>query len=353
MASALPARILLATLAVTAGLFDARGDATPVRDRRPGSAGDNVILVVSDGLRWQEVFRGADPALINDAKFMGADADAVRRQFLRPTLAGRRSALMPFVWGTMAARGTLLGNRDIESRMAVANRMHFSYPGYSEMLTGYADPRINSNDVGPNPNVTVFEWINGRAGFSGRVAAVGAWSTFADIFNAKRSRLHMHASRAEPLDERAHAAAMRFLQGRKPRALFVAYVETDDHAHAGRYDLTLAAAHAVDRNLAAIWRFVESDPQYRGRTTLVFTADHGRGRTSRDWIDHGNTIPGADETWMAIIGPRTPASGEARHTRTVTAQIAATVAASLGLEFHGTTHRAAEPVHSVLARARR
>ena len=26
----------------------------------------NVVLIVSDGLRWQEIFTGADPALLND-----------------------------------------------------------------------------------------------------------------------------------------------------------------------------------------------------------------------------------------------------------------------------------------------
>jgi hypothetical protein len=352
MASALPARLLLALLAVTAGVFDARLD-SPAASTGRGGQGDNVILVVSDGLRWQEVFRGADAALTADAKVMGPNADIVRRQFWRPTVAERRAALMPFVWGTIARHGALLGNRDVASQMFVANGLKFSYPGYSEMLTGYPDPRINSNDVGPNPNVTVFEWINGRAGFRDRVAAVGAWSTFADIFNARRSRLPIHASRAEPLDANAHAAAMRFLQKRKPRALFIAYVETDDNAHKGRYDLTLAAAHAVDRNLAALWGHLQSTPQYRGRTTLIFTADHGRGATSRDWTDHGQDVAGAEQTWMAIIGPNTPALGEVVNSRNGTAQIAATVAGALGLDYRAATPRAAVAIEQLVRRAAR
>jgi hypothetical protein len=34
----------------------------------PALAGktQNIVLIVSDGLRWQEVFTGADPALLND-----------------------------------------------------------------------------------------------------------------------------------------------------------------------------------------------------------------------------------------------------------------------------------------------
>ncbi|MGI8992391.1 MAG: hypothetical protein ACR2I2_22775, partial [Bryobacteraceae bacterium] len=41
----------------------------------------------------------------------------------------------------------------------VTNGLNFSYPGYSETLCGFADPRIKSNDKVPNPNVTVLEWL--------------------------------------------------------------------------------------------------------------------------------------------------------------------------------------------------
>jgi hypothetical protein len=289
----------------------------------------HVILVVSDGLRWQEVFRGADSAML----FSSAGSADARTRFWRPTASERRQALMPFVWGAVAREGLLVGNRDVGSTMQVTNGLKFSYPGYNELLVGRADPRINSNRVGPNPNVTVFEWLHRRDAFRQRVAVVGAWEAFEDIFNRRRSRIPMHAARSEPLDASSHAVAMRVLRERRPRALFVAYVETDDHAHAGRYDRTLSAARAVDRYLAELWQFVESDPKYRGRTTLIFTADHGRGRTTRDWTDHGEDVAGAEETFVAIMGPAVEANGESRGARAVNAQIAATVAAAVGEDY--------------------
>ena len=306
-------RALLFLLAVLGGWCDSRGSS---RQESATSEGHNVILVVSDGLRWQEVFRGADSLLMfGSPQTLGGNGAVARRRYWRATTAERRAALLPFVWGTMATQGSLLGNRDLGSSMNVTNGMNFSYPGYNEMLVGYPDPRINTNDVGPNPNVTVFEWINGRAGYKGHVAAVGAWDTFGDIFNRGRSGLRIHASRAEPLDARAHAAAMRALEEFRPRALFVAYVETDDYAHQGRYDLTLNAAHAVDRNLAALWAAAQSNARYRGKTTLIFTADHGRGATAEDWRSHGKDIGGSEQTWLAVIGPNTPARGATRNMR--------------------------------------
>ena len=58
----------------------------------------NVILVVSDGLRWQEVFAGADSAILfGDPSMLGGNADAIRRKYWRATATERRAALMPLL----------------------------------------------------------------------------------------------------------------------------------------------------------------------------------------------------------------------------------------------------------------
>jgi hypothetical protein len=347
-------RLLLAALAVSAGVFDARGSSSavqaPARARPtqgvPGSTeGRKVIVVVSDGLRWQEVFRGADSALLfGRGKFWRRMPVSAQQKYWRATAAERQRALMPFLSGTVAREGVLIGNRDAGSAMRVTNGLNFSYPGYNETLTGIPDPRIDRNTYGPNPNLTVFEWLNRRAELRGRVGAVGAWETFEDIFNLERSGIFMHSARKEPLDARSHAAAMRYLDESHPAALFVAYVETDDHAHDNRYDRELDAAHAVDGYLAALWAAAQSHPDYRGRTTLIVTADHGRGRGS-DWTTHGKNVPGSEETWLAMIGPDIPATGIVRsNTVFANAQVAATVAAALGLDFAAGSPRAAPPI---------
>jgi len=334
--------MVLAALAAAAVGYDRRD-----RNHAAGDASErHVILVVSDGLRWQEVFRGADSLLV-------AEYATAQRRYWSPALDERRRALMPFVWSRLAAKGVLFGNRDAGSRVSVTNGLNFSYPGYNELLVGYADPRIDRNDYGPNPNVTVFEWLNRRAEFRGRVAVAGAWDAFADIFNRRRSGLPMHASRREPFDRVTHQAALRFLKQHRPRALFVAYVETDDHAHSGRYDRTLDAAHAVDSYLAALWNAVQSDARYRGRTTLIFTADHGRGGTATDWTSHGQDVAGAHEVFVAMIGPGVRPHGEWRGSTALTqSQVAATVAAALGLDYRRDVPRAAAAVIGATVPAR-
>jgi len=36
-----------------------------------------------------------------------------------------------------------------------------------------------------------------------------------------------------------------------------------------------------------------------------------RGGTLDDWHSHGDDVKGADQIWIAVIGPDTPAKGEA------------------------------------------
>ena len=72
----------------------------------------------------------------------------------------RREALLPFFWRVIARRGQIFGNQTEGSLARDTNGLDFSYPGYNEMLTGHPDSRMNTNDPVPNPNRTVFEWLN-------------------------------------------------------------------------------------------------------------------------------------------------------------------------------------------------
>ena len=87
-------------------------------------ATQNVILVMTDGLRWQEVFRGAEMSLIN-VKNKVKDEAALKKAYWRDTPDARREALMPFLWGKIAKHGQIYGNRDKGSDAYVTNNLLF------------------------------------------------------------------------------------------------------------------------------------------------------------------------------------------------------------------------------------
>jgi len=142
-----------------------------------GCAGarSNVVLVTIDGTRWQEIFDGADLRLLENKKETG-DVAAGRKAFWRESVEERRAALAPFLWTTFARAGVLVGHVDVCSEVQVTNRFRISYPGYHELLCGFASESIESNKKVPNPDVTVLEWLHGRPGFRDSVAAFCSWT---------------------------------------------------------------------------------------------------------------------------------------------------------------------------------
>ena len=108
-----------------------------------------VVLIVSDGLRWQEIFTGAEADLLNDkAGGSWMSDEELRKRFWRDTPAARRAALFPFLWGTVAKQGQIFGNRTAGSDAHVTNGKAFSYPGYNEMTTGFPNAAIDRNGFG-------------------------------------------------------------------------------------------------------------------------------------------------------------------------------------------------------------
>ncbi|HEX4240610.1 MAG TPA: alkaline phosphatase family protein [Steroidobacteraceae bacterium] len=347
----------------------------------PAHAGKtrNVVLIVSDGLRWQEVFTGADEPLLDDKNGGSWVSEKdLRKRYWRADPTERRALIFPFLWGTVAKQGQIFGNQHKGSVAHVTNGKAFSYPGYNEMSTGYPNDAIDSNEFGPNPNPTVFEWLNKSEDLRGKVAIYGTWSVYDNIFNKARSGLVMQTGWTPPprkhpdtprdallrelwqtttqFDEEdvgnsfLQVALLDYVKESHPRVLFVGYGETDNWAHQGRYDLVLESAHRTDAAIAQLWATMQSMPEYRGTTTFIITTDHGRGGGLTEWKEHGVEEKGSENIWIAVIGPDTPPLGERAHIAPVTqAQIAATVAAFVGKDYRRDVPQAAAPIADVLA----
>ena len=351
---------------VTASCTAQRGDAW---------SDSSVFLVLVDGLRWQEVFAGADDSLMN--KEMGGveDPAALRRRYWRDSPQARRELLMPFFWSTIARQGQLFGHAARGCTVRVSNTRNVSYPGYSEMIVGYADPRITSNARIPNPNVSVFEWLNRSPAFRGRVAAVSAWDVTPFILNRPRCGFFVSAGTepiaagevsprqallnqlkqetpwrwgAEPFDSIVFHSAVEYILANRPRVFWLTFGETDEWAHEGRYAEYLDATLRTDRFIGELWATLQALPTYNGRVTLIVAADHGRG-SGREWTDHNDKTRGSENIWVAVLGPHTPGLGErADMPVQLQAQIAATVAAAVGQDYCAAQPRAARPLEGAI-----
>ena len=350
------ARVLIVVLALFAGL-------APASAPQQAIPRDNLILITLDGVRAAEIFGGLDAdilrsTLAKDAKL--EDSPAYKR-FNAATPAERRARVMPFFWTElMAKQGSIAGNALLGSSVTVTNTHRFSYPGYSEILTGEAhDDVIKSNDRIQNPYPTVLEGLKEKLSLpTSAVAAFGSWEVFNEISEhtpgnltvnagyeefpssapAVRELSRMQFQKPTPWDSARYDAytfylAMAHLQAARPRVVYLAFDETDDWAHGGRYDRVLDALNRTDGYLKELWTWLQSQPEYQ-RTHILITTDHGRGKTIDEWKSHGAKIDGAQNTWIAFISPSMSKRGEWRnHPDLHTNQIAATVASWMGVDW--------------------
>lgn len=335
----------------------------------------NIIIITTDGLRWQEVFTGMDSALANNRPYNQGDSSYIYKNYWSNNAKERRAKLMPFFWSTLVQKGQLYGNRLKGNKVNTANRHWISYPGYNEIFTGYPDTAVKSNSHPNNLNTNVLEFINQQPGFKGKVAAFAAWEAFDRILNEprcgfpviaafdtvggklnERQKLvnsmlldsHQPWHNDECLDVFTHYAALEYLKAHNPKVLYISYGETDEWAHSGQYRFYLDAAKQVDKWIAEIWNYVQNNRKYKNKTALLITTDHGRGdKNKKEWTDHGTKVSGADEIWFAVMAPGLPAKGEVKaDMQLYQKQLAQTIAKLLGMRFTA-EHPVAEEVNQI------
>jgi hypothetical protein len=340
---------------------------------------ENVILISLDGARNQEVFGGLDLDILRDKTRRGKVEDSpLYQKYWADTPEARRLKLLPFFWGVlMKEHGSIAGNRSLGSEVMTTNKMWFSYPGYSEILTGQArDDVIKSNDRNRNPNTTVLEFLKRKLKLNkNQVALFGSWDVFNWIGEHEEGAITINAGH-EPYDHPdaeikvlsrlqneklspwdsvrfdyfTFRFAMEHLQTYQPRVMHIAMGETDDWAHDGDYAHMIESFHRNDRQLKELWDYLQTAPKYKGKTSMIITVDHGRGATIKDWTDHGEKVPEAQYIWMAFISPDAPLRGEWKNSEVIYQnQAAATLCRFLNVDYSENNPQAGKPIARLFA----
>jgi len=330
----------------------------------------NIFIITTDGFRWQELFNGADSLIISNPAYV-KDTALLKEMYWDNDVNERRKLLMPFVWKTLLKAGAIYGNRNSDNKVSMANAYRFSYAGYNEILTGFADPTIKSNRKKTNQNQNLLQFLNTQPGYEGRVAAFTSWGLFDFILNKKQAGFYLNsgyqpvrhdslsatellanAVQANAIDNRQHTrndmltfvTAKEYIQNQHPKIVFISFGETDEYAHRGNYDSYLQSAHLFDEYLAQLWYLVNKDPFYKNNTAFFITTDHGRGSGENSWVRHGLFTAGSNSSWLITSGKGIQPRGELKHKEEIfNEQLAQTIAQMLGYQFDA-RHPVADPL---------
>lgn len=303
-------------------------------------SGNNLIIITTDGLRWQEIYQGLDKKLVNGCE----RAEEINQLYAGHSRSDSREKLMPFVWNTLAKQGCLYGNRTYKNKVDTRNYHRFSYPGYSEIFCGTFDPQVNSNKKSYNKNVSILEELNKHQPYRNRIAVFSSWELFPYILNEPRSGILINSGwedvttglissklaklnaghKLKPawkgetrFDDLTWQLAMEYTRLNHPKVLFISLDDTDHFGHKGDYTGYLEAIVQFDRYLNEVWDLIQSDPFYKDKTTLLITTDHGRGQYPGTWQSHGFLPSRSGEIWFMEYGPDIQPAGELK----VTAQL--------------------------------
>jgi hypothetical protein len=338
----------------------------------------NVILITLDGARTEEMFGGLDLDILRSVDKKAEESDAYKK-YWADTPAQRREKLMPFLWGTLLKNnGSIAGDRALKSAAQTTNKMLFSYPGYSEILTGQAhDDVIKSNEFTQNPFPSVLDFLQKKLALKfNQVADFSSWDAMNRIATNKPESFLINAGyedyqssnkETEALNKAQFQAltpwekvrhdfytfklALAHIKTYHPRVVHIGFGETDDWAHAKNYARVLDSFNLADGFIGELWQFLQSDPRYRDKTTIIITTDHGRGGTANNWMNHWVGTPEATYIWMAFISPDVKLRGEWQDADTVyQAQIAATMCRFLNVDYSEQNPNAGKPIERLFAK---
>jgi len=319
------AAVGLASCLVTPEAQSPRVEAGVVAPARPPAKDPVVVVVALDGVRWQDVFEGVDPAL-------------ARKKGLAPHEVLRPEQLMPNLNDIVWTRGAAVGAPGHGEAIYATGPNFVSLPGYAEMLSGAPSPCQSNECEAENRSTLADDFAAVSDGWAGEVALIASWPDLGRVAARRPERILVsagrhagvtrHLLRFDPesawlLDTAARqkpypghgdfrpdrftaALALHYLREQKPRFLFISLGEPDAYGHRGLYRQYLRSLSQADVVIGEIDQYL-SELRRRGeRATLFVTTDHGRGKR---FAGHGGNAPESARVWLVATGSGIRARG--------------------------------------------
>lgn len=105
-------------------------------------------------------------------------------------------------------------------------------------------------------------------------------------------------------DELTYLVSKEVMRKFSPRLLVIIFSDVEV-AHFGSYALHVAGIRTGDRLAHQLWQDIETDPEYKGKTTMFILPEFGRdpdGSITNGFFNHRSDTESTRSTWMMTMG---------------------------------------------------
>lgn len=105
-------------------------------------------------------------------------------------------------------------------------------------------------------------------------------------------------------DELTYLVAREVMQKFSPRLLVLIFSDVEV-AHFGSYALHVAGIRTADRLAFQVWQDIQTDPEYKNKTTMFILPEFGRdpdGSATNGFFNHRSDNESTRSTWMMALG---------------------------------------------------
>lgn len=106
-------------------------------------------------------------------------------------------------------------------------------------------------------------------------------------------------------DQVTYDRSIEILKKDKPNLVLINFRQPDSWGHAGNWERYLSSMKKTDEFIFNIFRYIQLDPNYKDKTTIFVTNDHGRHLDDRKdgFISHGDNCEGCRKINCYAYGP--------------------------------------------------
>lgn len=106
-------------------------------------------------------------------------------------------------------------------------------------------------------------------------------------------------------DSITQVLVMDALANKKPRLMLIAFRGPDYYAHQGDSLAYINAIRETDKYVGEVWNYIQNDPHYKDKTTLIVTNDHGRhlDGVQNGYVSHGDGCEGCRHIEFFAMSP--------------------------------------------------